>query len=64
MFDVYWSSSLKGETRSKRGIGARRRVADKGNTWHSFLRDNSNKTELFNFLADKIVKMYSNNTVY
>jgi DNA mismatch repair ATPase MutL len=43
--------------------GARRRVADKGNTWHSFLRDNSNKTELFNFLADKIVKMYSNNTV-
>ena len=32
-------------------------------TWHSLLRDNSNKTELFNFLADKIVKMYSNNTV-
>jgi hypothetical protein len=26
VFDVYWSSSLKAETRSKRGIGARRRV--------------------------------------
>jgi hypothetical protein len=41
-------------------------VIGKGKTpqnWHSFLRDNTNKTELFNFLADKIVKMYSNNTV-
>jgi hypothetical protein len=30
VFDVYWSSSLKAETRSRRGIGARRRVTDKG----------------------------------
>jgi hypothetical protein len=30
VFDVYWSSSLKAETRSKRGIGTRRRVTDKG----------------------------------
>ena len=30
MFDVYWSSSLKAEKRSKRGIDARRRVTDKG----------------------------------
>jgi hypothetical protein len=30
VFDVYWSSSLKAETRSKQGIGARRRVTDKG----------------------------------
>jgi hypothetical protein len=66
VFDVYWSSSLKAETRSKRGIGARRRVTDKvkiPQNWRSFLRDNSNKTELFNFLADKIVKMCSNNAV-
>ena len=66
MLDVYWSSSLKTETRSKRGIGTRRRVTYKGKipqNWRSFLRDNSNKTELFNFLADTIVKMCSNNTV-
>ena len=66
VFDVYWSSSLKAETRSKRCIGAKRRVTDKGKipqNWCSFLRDNSNKTELFNFLANKIVKMCSNNTV-
>jgi hypothetical protein len=33
--------------------------------WNIFLRDNSNKTELYNFLADKIVKMCPNtsNTV-
>jgi len=66
VFDVYWSSSLKAETRSKRGIGARRRVTDKGKippNWRSFLRDNNNKTELFNFLADKIVEMCTHNTV-
>ncbi|CAC5411388.1 unnamed protein product [Mytilus coruscus] len=58
VFDVYWSSSLQAETRPKRGISARRRVTDKGKipqNWQSFMRDNSNKTELFNFLADKIV---------
>jgi hypothetical protein len=40
-------------------------VTDKGKipqNWRSFLRDNSIKTELFNFLADKIVKMCPNNT--
>ena len=44
---------------SKRGQGARRRVTDKGKlppVWRSFLRDNENRTDLFNFLADKIVE--------
>ena len=44
---------------SKRGQGARRRVTDKGKlppVWRSFLRDNENKSDLFNFLADKIVE--------
>ena len=31
VFDVYKSSSLKAETRTKRGFGARRRVSEKGN---------------------------------
>ena len=31
--------------------------------WHSFLRDDDNKTELFNFLADKIVENCTENTV-
>jgi len=41
-------------------------VTGKGKTpqnWHSSLIDNTNKTELFNFLADKTVKMCPNNTV-
>jgi hypothetical protein len=41
-------------------------VIGKGKTpqnWHSFLRENTNKTELFKFLADKIVKMCSNNKI-
>ena len=66
VFDVYWSSSLKAEARSKRGIGSRRRVTDKGKipqNWMSFLRDNNNKTELFIFLADKIVEVCKGNTV-
>ena len=41
VFDVYRSTSLKAETRSKRGQGTRRRVSDKGKlpaVWRSFLR--------------------------
>ena len=58
IFDVYWTSSLKAETRSNTGKGDRRRVTDKTKLplyWKSFLRDSDNKTELFQFLADKIV---------
>ena len=54
VFDVYRPTSLKAETRSKCGQGARRRVTDKGRlppVWRSFFRNNDNKTELFNFLA-------------
>ena len=56
VFDVYKKSSLKSETRSKRGQGIRRRVtgtSKKPGNWQSFLRDVSNKTELFHFLAEK-----------
>ena len=54
VFHIYWSPSLKAETRSKRGIGSRRRVTDKGKipqNWRSFLRDNSNKTDLHFYLT-------------
>ena len=65
VFDVYLPSSLKSETRSKRGKGVRRRVAG-GNkipkNGQSFLRDD-NKTELFHFLADKIAEMHTMNVV-
>ena len=57
VFDVYKKSSLKSETRLKRGQGIRRRVSGTSKTpkdWKSFLRNDENKTELFNFLAEKI----------
>jgi len=59
VFDVYRPSSLKAETRSKRGSGVRRRVSGNGRlppNWKNFLRDNDNKTKLFIFLADKIAQ--------
>eukprot|EP00745_Piridium_sociabile_P026562 TRINITY_DN4240_c0_g2_i9.p1 TRINITY_DN4240_c0_g2~~TRINITY_DN4240_c0_g2_i9.p1 ORF type:complete len:1084 (-),score=281.98 TRINITY_DN4240_c0_g2_i9:490-3741(-) len=66
VFDVYRPSSLKAETRAKRGRGVRRRVTSNGkipSNWRNFLRDNDNKTELFNFLADKIAQMATPNVV-
>ena len=54
VFDVYLPSSLKSETRLKRGTGARRRVTGTNKTPKNFMRHSQNKTELFCFLADKI----------
>ena len=64
VFDVYNKSSLKSDTRSKRGQGIRRRVIgmQPGN-WQSFLRDASNKAELFHFLAEKMCKAETTSTV-
>ena len=63
VFDIYRQDSLKGETRQKRGTGVRRKVS--GNTrppksWNNFLRCDENKTELFEFLADKIILAQTN----
>eukprot|EP00058_Branchiostoma_floridae_P021206 XP_002606696.1 hypothetical protein BRAFLDRAFT_72537 [Branchiostoma floridae] len=66
VFDVYKPSSLKGETRLKRGHGAKRRVTNRGripSNWRNFLRESDNKTELFRFLADKITQMSTPNLV-
>lgn len=54
IWDRYDTDSLKNEAREKRGTGQRTRVTSntkipKG--WANFLRDNSNKEELFHFLA-------------
>lgn len=66
VFDVYRQSSLKAETRSKRGRGGRRRVTKDGKiplNWRNFLRESDNKVELFNFLADHIAQVSSQNVV-
>ena len=58
VFDVYRKNSLKAATRVKRGKGRTRMVAPEtkvpGN-WNEFLRCDSNKTELFTFLAEHLV---------
>lgn len=66
VFDTYQNSSLKQQTRQRRGTGIRRRVVDATKTpsnWASFLRINENKTELFDFLATKIAAMEVPNTI-
>ena len=66
VFDVYQPLNLKAETRLKQGWGARRRVTGTSKmppNWQSLLRDDDNKTELLNFLADKISEMCTPNTV-
>ena len=65
VFDVYRNSSLKSETRSKRGSATRRRVTPSSKAptnWMSFLRDNTNKTELFHFLAGKVCNTSTTST--
>lgn len=51
VLDDYRDASLKAATRMKRGLGVRIRVKGRkklpGN-WHQFLREDRNKTELFN----------------
>eukprot|EP00795_Rhopilema_esculentum_P005341 gene5341-513_t len=66
VFDVYREPSLKQETRNRRGSGVRRRVAANSKTpmsWKAFLCDNTNKIELFHFLAQKISETSTANAV-
>ena len=66
VLDTYQASSLKSETRSKRGQGARRRVTGTGKlprNWRDFLRHSANKAELFDYLAEKVVEHHSDNRV-
>ena len=67
LFDVYSKSSLKAETRAQRALGGRRKVTTKNaipSSWHNFLRHDDNKTELYQFLADRVAQMSAENTVF
>ena len=59
VWDIYLPNSLKESTREKRGKGVRRKVSGQtklpGN-WADFLRDATNKKELFTFLTSKVAK--------
>ena len=57
VWDTYIADSIKASTREKRGKGIRRKVAGKNKLpgkWNDFLRDETNKTELFYFLAERV----------
>ena len=57
IFDVYQTHSLKSVTRERRGKGRPRRVTGGGDlpgNWQNFLRNDTNKTELFGFLVSKL----------
>ena len=54
IWDRYIPNSLKAQTRDKRGRGVRRRVESDVRlpaNWGEFLKEESNKTELFQYLA-------------
>ena len=57
VWDTYLPDSLKESTREKRGKGVRRKVSSHAklpSNWMDFLRNPSNKDELFAFLTSKI----------
>lgn len=59
VWDTYIPGSLKESTREKRGAGARCKVSGQAKipvNWMQFLRDSNNKTELFQFLTEKVAQ--------
>ena len=59
-WDNYLEGSLKANTRSRRGEGVRRRVLPDTRipkNWSSFLRNETNKTELFAFLGEQVTNL-------
>ena len=59
IFDTYKKYSLKAATRKKRGKGIRRKVENNSqppNNRNAFLRIDENKSELFRFLSNAIIK--------
>lgn len=64
VWDTYRETSLKSQTRSKRGQGQRTRVSPKvplpkGAEWQKFLKDGRNKEDLFQFLSGELQKCAS-----
>ena len=59
LYYCYLSESLKAATRVKRGTGIQRRVVGDAaipRNWQNFLRVDSNKTELFAFLSNALLR--------
>ena len=57
VWDTYIADSMKESVRERRGKGIRRKVIGKNkipSNWPDFLRDSTNKQELFNFLSNKV----------
>ena len=57
VWDTYIADSIKASTKEKRGKGIRRKVAGKNKLQgkrNDFLRDETNKTELFYFLSERV----------
>lgn len=66
VFDIYKNNSLKSQTRENRGKGARVVVRENTpipNDFHKFLRNDENKNELFQMLADHMVTIKNLNVV-
>ena len=58
VWDRYFDDSLKGRTRSNRGVGIRRKVTSNGilpKNWATFLRCSENKKELFPYLSRHVI---------
>ena len=58
VWDRYFEDSLKGRTRSNRGVGIRRKVTSNGilpKNWAAFLRCSENKKELFPDLSRHVI---------
>ena len=61
VWDIYIPNSIKESTREKRGKGIRRKVEGKNKLpgkWADFLRDATNKQELFGFISKKVAAMH------
>ncbi|KAL8624293.1 hypothetical protein ACOMHN_034016 [Nucella lapillus] len=66
IWDVYRTDSLKNTAREMRGKGKRRRVTPTGvipPNWHTFLRIDDNKTELFQYLAQCLLQIPTEKTI-
>ena len=60
VWDIYTPDSLKGTAGEKRGKGIRRRVEGRNSiprNWQMFLRVDENKTEVYEFHAQRILEL-------
>ena len=66
VWDVYRTNSLKSIAREERGKGKRRRATPTSSipsNCHTFLRVDDNKTELFKYLAQCLIKLTTDKTI-